>query len=620
MVAANTIRPVSQPWTILPHWKWKKMGDVATVVGGSTPPTDHDEYFGGDIPWITPADLSKYTDKTISNGARNITEAGLNNSGARLLPAGTVLFSSRAPIGYVAIAANPLSTNQGFKSFILAEELRPDFVYYYLQRARDLARSLASGTTFLEISGKKAAQIPIPVPPLDEQQRIVAQIEKHFTRLEAAEAALIQAQAALKRYRASILKAACDGPWPRTTVHDIAVEIRYGTSAKANRSSGGVPVLRMGNIFEGRLLTTDLKYLPVSHPEFPDLLLKPGDLLFNRTNSAELVGKTAVYNGTPSPCSFASYLIRVRLGHDYRPEFLSYYLNSPFGRQWIATVVTQQVGQANVNGTKLKLLQVPNPPPIEQRRLVARVERSLSVIEELESVVTSNLQRAVSLRQSILQHAFSGRFTATKSDRAKQLSPTAKRHFLRVLLSAEIVHRLHAEPTFGQTKHQKIFHLCEHIAQLNDLKVEYHREAAGPYDNRVIYSNAAELKRLKWYEEYPRQGIGHAYRPLAKAGAHAKYLGQYWPDKLKAINGLIELMRSWKTDRCEIFSTVYAAWNDLILWGRAPTDETILHEILNCWHPNKRAVEEKRWRAAIGWIRESGFAPTGFGKPTKKMQ
>src|SRR5882724_6759460 len=111
--------PPDSPWPIPPHWQWKKMGDVATVIGGSTPPTDHNEYFGGDIPWITPADLSKYTEKTISRGARNITQAGLAHSGARVLPAGTVLFSSRAPVGYVAIASNPVSTNQGFRSFIL---------------------------------------------------------------------------------------------------------------------------------------------------------------------------------------------------------------------------------------------------------------------------------------------------------------------------------------------------------------------------------------------------------------------------------------------------------------------------------------------------------------------
>jgi len=186
-------------------------GEVAEVVGGGTPRTDRPDYYGGEIAWITPADLSGYRDKLIARGARNISKAALENSAARLMPAGTVLFSSRAPIGYVAIAANPVSTNQGFKSFVLRDGLIPDYVYYYLQYAKKLAIELASGTTFLEISGKKAAQIPIPIAPLDVQREIVAEIEKQFTRLEAGVAGLRRVQANLKRYRAAVLKAACEG-------------------------------------------------------------------------------------------------------------------------------------------------------------------------------------------------------------------------------------------------------------------------------------------------------------------------------------------------------------------------------------------------------------------------
>jgi len=139
-------------------------------------------------------------------------------------------------------------------------------------------------------------------------------------------------------------------------------------------------------------------------------------LLFNRTNSAELVGKTAVYRGTPDPCSFASYLIRVRMRPEYSSDFLSYYLNSAYGRQWIASVVSQQVGQANVNGTKLKALEIPNPPLVEQTRIVAEVERSLSVAEELETLVEANLQRAGRLRQSILEKAFAGELTRSNTE------------------------------------------------------------------------------------------------------------------------------------------------------------------------------------------------------------
>jgi len=246
----------------------------------------------------------------------------------------------------------------------------------------------------------------VAIPGYDEQQLIVAEIERQFTRLDSGVGSIKRVQTALKRYRASILKAACEGDWPRTRARDVATDVRYGTSAKTSDNSGGVPVLRMGNILEGRLVLNKLKFLPRSHSEFPELLLKPGDLLFNRTNSAELVGKTAVYHGNPSPCSFASYLIRVRLRDDYSPDFFSCYLNSVFGRQWIASVVSQQVGQANVNGTKLKALEVPNPQFDEQQRIVADVERKLNMIEGLESITSKELQRAARLRQSILQQAF----------------------------------------------------------------------------------------------------------------------------------------------------------------------------------------------------------------------
>jgi type I restriction enzyme S subunit len=164
----------------------------------------------------------------------------------------------------------------------------------------------------------------------------------------------------------------------------------------------------MGNIQNGQLVADALKYLPTEHQEFPKLLLEPDDLLFNRTNSYELVGKTAIYSGTPEPCSFASYLIRVRFLSSVLSKFVAYFINSAYGREWISSVVSQQVGQANVNGTKLRALSVPLPPPEEQRFVVEEVERRLSVVDKLEATVEANLKQAGGLRQSILKGAFSG--------------------------------------------------------------------------------------------------------------------------------------------------------------------------------------------------------------------
>ena len=197
--------------------------------------------------------------------------------------------------------------------------------------------------------------------------------------------------------------------WTWATVEQLLTKIQYGSSKKTDDDSNGVPVLRMGNIVDGRIVLDNLKYLPKEHDEFPELLLDKGDLLFNRTNSRELVGKTAVYTGKPNQCSFASYLIRVRFNPHIDSMIVAYYINSVYGKNWILSVVSQQAGQANVNGTKLKLLAVPMPPEKEQQILVEEVERHLSAADEVEKTITAELKRAEQLRQSILKKAFSGK-------------------------------------------------------------------------------------------------------------------------------------------------------------------------------------------------------------------
>ncbi len=197
--------------------------------------------------------------------------------------------------------------------------------------------------------------------------------------------------------------------WVWVTIEQLSYKVQYGSSSKCTADENGIPVFRMGNILDGKLIINDLKYLPQDHNEFPNLLLETGDILFNRTNSAELVGKTAVYKGLPTPCSFASYLIRVKATSGIFPEIISYYINSTYGRQWIASVVSQQVGQANVNGTKLQALAVPLPPYLEQEQFISEVEKHLSVADAVEATVDAELKRSDTLRQSILKQAFSGK-------------------------------------------------------------------------------------------------------------------------------------------------------------------------------------------------------------------
>lgn len=369
-------------------------------------------------------------------------------------------------------------------SKVWSEATNNKYLFYFLKSQYNYINTNTKGVGIPHVDPNILYAIELPIAPKKIQKLIVSEIEKQFSRLDEAVAALKRIKANLKRYKASVLKAAVEGKlteewlkehpdvepagellkrilverrkkweedyikkyvaahgdapkddswkkkykepaaldtaklqelpkgWVWATIEQLATKVQYGSSAKTNKNTAAVPVLRMGNIFEGRLRLDDLKYLPQDHSEFPELLLKEGDLLFNRTNSPELVGKSAVYLGKPHPCSFASYLIRVQFSNRVSSRHISFYVNSTYGRSWIKAVVSQQVGQANVNGTKLQSLSIPLPSHAEQQKIIEEVERCLSVAEEIEAAVEANLKRAQRLRQSILKKAFSGKACA----------------------------------------------------------------------------------------------------------------------------------------------------------------------------------------------------------------
>lgn len=155
-------------------WNKFKLGDIAQIVGGGTPSTSKPEYWGGDIPWVTPRDLSFSDERFVSHGERSITEEGLKNSSTKVLPKGAVLLTTRAPIGYLRIAQNPICTNQGFKSLIPDEEVvNSHFLYYLLRNNVEYLKSVGVGSTFAEISGSALSRLEFMFPPLETQEKIV---------------------------------------------------------------------------------------------------------------------------------------------------------------------------------------------------------------------------------------------------------------------------------------------------------------------------------------------------------------------------------------------------------------------------------------------------------------
>ena len=199
--------------------------------------------------------------------------------------------------------------------------------------------------------------------------------------------------------------------WRWVRLAEIATNVEYGTSVKCHDLLGeqDIPVIRMGNIQNGKLNFQKLKFAPRNSVDLPKLILEDGDIVFNRTNSRELVGKCAVFWGGGKEFSFASYIIRARV-HEQEPVYISEYINSDLCRSTqILPFVTQQVGQANFNGTKLKNILIPLPPLEEQARIVAKLDDAFAEIDRAEKAYEELQALAGVLRGQILQEAIQGK-------------------------------------------------------------------------------------------------------------------------------------------------------------------------------------------------------------------
>ncbi|MEQ4315736.1 class I SAM-dependent DNA methyltransferase [Pseudomonas syringae] len=201
---------------------------------------------------------------------------------------------------------------------------------------------------------------------------------------------------------------------------------------------------------------------------------------------------------------------------------------------------------------------------------------------------------------------------------AKQAPVITNQKTARTLLAAEVTHRLHAERTFGQRKLQKVVYLAEHAVRLQAIQGSYLRNVAGPHDRHLMNQIEAELEKHQWYERIDRQTVGHAYRPLSQAGQHRQAYNRTWSANEQAnIEQVIELMRDWDTDRCEMTVTLYAAWNDFIIEGRPVTDEAIVDEVMHRWNEAKLRFSRGEWLSVLTEMKKHGLlTPTGFGKRT----
>ncbi len=285
--------------------------------------------------------------------------------------------------------------------------------FLYVSGKTEKMQSHSTGIRNLKFDEYK--NIVIPSPPLKEQQRIVFILDETFASIAKAKANVEQNLKNTKELFESYLQSVfANKKWLRKTLGEVCRSVEYGSSSKSKKT-GKIAVLGMGNIQNGRFNWTKLVYSD-NVEENNRYLLKYNDVLFNRTNSPELVGKTAIYKGE-MPAIFAGYLIRIhRKENLLDADYLNYYLNSEMAMNYGKTVVISSVNQANINGTKLKSYPIPLPSLTEQQAIVQKLDALSIETKKLESIYQQKINDLEELKKSILQKAFNGELKAITSE------------------------------------------------------------------------------------------------------------------------------------------------------------------------------------------------------------
>ena len=408
-------------WEIPANWMWVEARDIADIVGGGTPPSGDDANFaspGHGMPWIGPADLTGYKGTYISRGRRDLSTQGIANSGAVIMPKGTVLFSSRAPIGYCVIANGEVSTNQGFKSLICCAGVTPEYVRHYLRSSVDYVDSLASGTTFREVSGRKVGDVAFPLCSGREQRRIVAKLDALITRLARAREELGRAAVLSKMLRhraAEVVFGHLNQPkvgWRYLKLRDLLTAgPSNGWSPKSDAGATGALTLKLTATTSGRLRLDDraVKRIYEVPGEDSKYWLRDGDLLVQRANALEHVGASAIYHGPEKTYIYPDLMMRLRFDNPVLTKLVWYQLNSPTGRKYLQERATGTAGNMpKISGSVIRDFPITLPSEVEQKAVAQKLDMAFARADRLEAEATRARALLDRLEAAILAKAFRG--------------------------------------------------------------------------------------------------------------------------------------------------------------------------------------------------------------------
>lgn len=384
-------------------WPSAALGEVCEVVSGATPKTGEPKFWGGSILWTTPRDLSDLETPYLDSPSRTITEDGLRSCAASLLPENSVLLSSRAPIGLVAINRRPMATNQGFKSLVPdRRRLDSKFLYHWLSANTAYLQALGNGATFKEISKAVVERIEIPLPPLDEQGRIAAILDKADALRRKRKLALELLDGLSQSIFLDMFGADRElDVRPLSSFIDQDDRINYGVVQPGNEVSEGINLVRVSDLKDGNVDHSNLRKVSKEiSKKHNRSILRGNEILISCVGS---IGEVAIASSREKGFNIARAVARVPIGDDLWRLFIMEYLRSPIVQRYF-TKELRTVSQPTLNIKQISETLIPIPPTSE----LMEFKRRIGLARSIASPVRASVESSNILFSSLQHRAFSG--------------------------------------------------------------------------------------------------------------------------------------------------------------------------------------------------------------------
>lgn len=392
-------------------FQYVKLKDCCDVIGGSTPRRNIPEYWGKEIPWVTPKDISSLKSPFLNDAPEYISKKGYESCSTYIVPKNSILLTTRAPIGNVAISGREMCTNQGFKSLVPRDGVDFYYLYYCIKHSSPKLQALGNGATFKEISKRIVEDFEIPLPPLEEQKRIAAILDKADVVRRKRQQAIELSEQLLRSIFLDTFGDPVANPkgWDVVPLSKIVASLEGGKNVKPEDSKVITKnrVLKVSAVTSGVFKYNESKPLPNEFEPPKSFFVNMGDLLISRANTSELIGATAFVHDTPNNIVLPDKIWRIKWKNidDIDPLYVHFLLSQPSIRREISNRASGTSGSMkNIPKPKLLEIKIPLPPAAEQKKFGEIV----SAIYKVNNHFQNSKATFEKLFNSLTQQAFNG--------------------------------------------------------------------------------------------------------------------------------------------------------------------------------------------------------------------